>query len=106
MRMKAIAEEEIGKEIQAELPARVDGFRVVEAGLRTEEGTLVFYLPTRRMSDFLEAVNSQGYDVWCLSNDISEWSKKLRARFGLDRYIRGFVISGDAGVRKPEQAKV
>jgi FMN phosphatase YigB (HAD superfamily) len=52
---------------------------------------------------FLETVNSQGYEVWCLSNDISEWSKKLRARFGLNEYIRGFVISGDVGVRKPEQ---
>jgi HAD superfamily hydrolase (TIGR01509 family) len=56
------------------------------------------------LTDFLEAVNSQGYEVWCLSNDISEWSKKLRARFGLDKYVRGFVISGDVGVRKPEQA--
>jgi putative hydrolase of the HAD superfamily len=56
------------------------------------------------LTNFLEAVNSQGYEVWCLSNDISEWSKKLRARFGLDKYVRGFVISGDVGVRKPEQA--
>jgi HAD superfamily hydrolase (TIGR01509 family) len=69
-----------------------------------EDEYLQRYELTDGLTDFLEAVNSQGYEVWCLSNDISEWSKKLRARFGLDKYIRGFVISGDVGVRKPEQA--
>lgn len=69
-----------------------------------EDEYLQRYKLTDGLTDFLEAINSQGYEVWCLSNDISEWSKKLRARFGLDKYIRGFVISGDIGVRKPEQA--
>jgi HAD superfamily hydrolase (TIGR01509 family) len=69
-----------------------------------EDEYLQRYELTDGLTDFLEAVNSQGYEVWCLSNDIAEWSKKLRARFGLDKYVRGFVISGDVGVRKPEQA--
>jgi putative hydrolase of the HAD superfamily len=69
-----------------------------------EDEYLQRYKLTDGLTDFLEAVNSQGYEVWCLSNDISEWSKKLRARFGLDKYVRDFVISGDVGVRKPEQA--
>jgi HAD superfamily hydrolase (TIGR01509 family) len=69
-----------------------------------EDEYLQQYELTDGLIDFLEAVNSQGYEAWCLSNDISEWSKKLRARFGLDKYVRGFVISGDVGVRKPEQA--
>ena len=69
-----------------------------------EDEYLQRYKLTDGLTDFLEAVNSQGYEVWCLSNDISEWSKKLRARFGLNKYVRGFVISGDVGVRKPEQA--
>lgn len=69
-----------------------------------EDEYLQRYELTDGFTDFLENVNSQGYEVWCLSNDISEWSKKLRARFGLDKYVRGFVISGDVGVRKPEQA--
>lgn len=69
-----------------------------------EDEYLQRYELTDGVIDFLEAVNSQGYEVWCLSNDVSEWSRKLRARFGLDRYIRGFVISGDVGVRKPEKA--
>jgi HAD superfamily hydrolase (TIGR01509 family) len=69
-----------------------------------EDEYLQRYELTDGLTDFLEAINSQGYEVWCLSNDISEWSKKLRARFGLDKYVRGFVISGDVGVRKPEKA--
>jgi HAD superfamily hydrolase (TIGR01509 family) len=69
-----------------------------------EDEYLQRYKLTDGLTDFLEAVNSQGYEVWCLSNDVAEWSKKLRARFGLDKYVRGFVISGDVGVRKPEQA--
>jgi len=40
--------------------------------------------------------------LWCLSNDISRWSQKLRARFALDRFFAGFVISGDVGSRKPD----
>ncbi|HXZ95262.1 MAG TPA: HAD-IA family hydrolase [Dehalococcoidia bacterium] len=71
---------------------------------RLEDEYLQRYELSDGLPDFLEAVNSQGYEVWCLSNDISEWSKKLRARFGLDKYVRGFVISGDVGVRKPEPA--
>ena len=71
---------------------------------KLEDEYLQRYELTDGLIDFLAAVNSQGYEVWCLSNDVSEWSKKLRARFGLDKYIRGFVISGDVGVRKPEEA--
>jgi HAD superfamily hydrolase (TIGR01509 family) len=75
------------------------------AGLdpRLEDEYLQRYKLMDGVIDFLETVNSQDYDVWCLSNDISEWSRKLRARFGLDKYINGFVISGDVGIRKPEQ---
>jgi HAD superfamily hydrolase (TIGR01509 family) len=66
------------------------------------------YLQRHRLSDglieFLEAVNSSGVELWCLSNDFSDWSRKLRLRFGLDRYFRGFVISGDVGIRKPDRA--
>ena len=64
------------------------------------------YLQRHKLTDglieFLEAINSRGGEVWCLSNDLSEWSGKLRDRFKLERYFRGFVISGDVGVRKPD----
>lgn len=59
---------------------------------------------TDGLIEFLEAINSRGGEVWCLSNDLSEWAKKLRDRFKLEKYIRGFVISGDVGVRKPDPA--
>jgi HAD superfamily hydrolase (TIGR01509 family) len=66
------------------------------------------YLQRHKLTDglieFLEAVNSSGVEVWCLSNDLSEWAKKLRDKFKLARYFRGFVISGDVGLRKPDPA--
>jgi putative hydrolase of the HAD superfamily len=64
------------------------------------------YLQRHKLTDglieFLEAINSRGGEVWCLSNDLSEWATKLRDIFKLEKYIRGFVISGDVGIRKPD----
>ena len=71
---------------------------------RLENEDLQRHKLTDGLLDFLKTVNSRGFEVWCLSNDLSEWSKKLRIRFGLDEYFRGFVISGDVGVRKPDHA--
>lgn len=66
------------------------------------------YLLRHRLSDgltaFLDEASSRGLELWCLSNDVSEWSRKLRDRFGLGGYFRGFVISGDTGTRKPDPA--
>jgi HAD superfamily hydrolase (TIGR01509 family) len=59
---------------------------------------------TEGLIEFIDAINSRGGEVWCLSNDLSEWAKKLRNRFKLGRYIRGFIISGDVGFRKPDPA--
>jgi hypothetical protein len=41
-----------------------------------------------------------GVRLACLSNDVSEWSKLLRERFGLSEYITDWFISADIGVRK------
>ncbi len=64
------------------------------------------YLQRHKLTDglieFLETINYKGAEVWCLSNDLSEWAKKLRDRFKLERHFRGFVISGDVGLRKPD----
>ena len=38
----------------------------------------------------------------CLSNDVAQWSKKLRHQFALDACIPHWIISGDVGFRKPE----
>jgi HAD superfamily hydrolase (TIGR01509 family) len=69
-----------------------------------EDEYLLRHKLTHGLIEFLEAINSKGGEVWCLSNDIAEWAKKLRARFKLERYIRGFIISGDVGLRKPDLA--
>ena len=66
------------------------------------------YLSKHRLSEGLEELldesRSHRIELWCLSNDVSEWSRKLRERFRLDRYFRGFIISGDTGTRKPDPA--
>jgi HAD superfamily hydrolase (TIGR01509 family) len=66
------------------------------------------YLKRHKLSkgliEFLDAISSCGIELWCLSNDVSEWSRKLRETFALGRYFRGFVISGDTGTRKPDPA--
>lgn len=51
--------------------------------------------------DFLVDANATYGNIICLSNDVSEWSAKLRRRFGLERYISGWFISGDMHIRKP-----
>ncbi len=57
---------------------------------------------TDGLIDFLEAMKSRDIEVWGLFNDVSEWSIKLRRKFGLDKYFRGFIVSGDIGIRKPD----
>jgi len=69
-----------------------------------EDEYLQRHMLTDGLIEFLEAMNSAGVEVWCLSNDLAEWAKKLRTRFNLERYFRGFVISGDVGLRKPDPA--
>ena len=53
--------------------------------------------------DFLSFAANSEIDVWCLSNDVSRWSLKLRKRFALEEKFVGFVISGDIGFRKPSE---
>jgi FMN phosphatase YigB (HAD superfamily) len=66
------------------------------------------YLDRHRLTsgalDFLRAPPPEVFAIWCLSNDVSEWSRNLRDRFALTDYIRGFVISGEVGARKPDAA--
>lgn len=54
------------------------------------------------LREFLQAVLPDVDSVWCLSNDVSEWSQKLRERNELTAHFAGFVISGDVGIRKPD----
>ena len=64
------------------------------------------YLDRHQLSagllDFLFIFNNQIREpIYCLSNDISEWSIKLRNKFQLDQYIERWFISGDLKIRKP-----
>ena len=52
--------------------------------------------------DFLALVRERVSSVWCLSNDVSRWSAKLRQWHGIEAYFDGFVISADIGIRKPD----
>ena len=67
-----------------------------------EDEYLLRHRLSEGLTEFLDITRSSGTELWCLSNDVSEWSRKLRERFGLERYFRGFVISGDVGTCKPD----
>ncbi len=54
-----------------------------------------------QVTDLLRELHVPGIRTACLSNDVSEWARLLRNRFGLDGLISTWVISGDVGVRKP-----
>ena len=50
---------------------------------------------------FLDRARARFEIVAGLSNDVSRWSRKLRARFGLDALVSPWIVSGDVGYRKP-----
>ncbi len=54
--------------------------------------------------EFLRSARERGVPVWCLSNDVERWSRKLRASFRIDALLSGAVISSDARARKPSAA--
>ncbi|WP_196425867.1 HAD family hydrolase [Amycolatopsis camponoti] len=64
------------------------------------------YCHNHRLTEGVVAVlaelDATGVRLGCLSNDVSEWSKLLRERFGLGEYLTDWFISGDTGVRKPD----
>ena len=53
--------------------------------------------------EFLTRARQAGLPVWCLSNDVGRWSRRLRERLGIERLLTGAVISSDAKVRKPDR---
>jgi HAD superfamily hydrolase (TIGR01509 family) len=66
------------------------------------------YLAQHRLSDglltFLRELPDTIEAVWCLSNDVAEWSYKLREKYCLGEYFSEFIVSGDVGHRKPDAA--
>ncbi len=65
-----------------------------------------YYISKFRLTDNFEVVlyemMKNGIKAYCLSNDVSEWAHKLQDRFGLKKYLKGSLISGDVGIRKPD----
>jgi HAD superfamily hydrolase (TIGR01509 family) len=75
-------------------------------GLRIPAALEDEYLRQHRLSlgleEFLNDLPEPVDALWCLSNDVAEWSQKLRDMYGIRQYFAGFVISGDVKVRKPD----
>lgn len=55
--------------------------------------------------DFKEVASrlKQKYKIAMLSNDVDEWSRLLRKRFGLDSIFDKYIISGDCHICKPDK---
>lgn len=58
---------------------------------------------THGVLDFLIKAKENKVKVVCLSNDVSEWSLLLRKKWGLEKYISDWFISGDLSARKPNK---
>jgi putative hydrolase of the HAD superfamily len=76
----------------------------VEIDPALEDAYLLRHQLSDGLVDFLRQARPRFDSIWCLSNDVSGWSRKLRERFELIEYIDGFMISGDVGIRKPDAA--
>ena len=51
--------------------------------------------------DFIRSLLRRGVGVGCVTNDVSEWSWRLRGWTGFEA-VTPWVISGDIGIRKPD----
>lgn len=46
--------------------------------------------------------NYKQYDFVLLSNDVKEWSRYLLELHGIQKYFKGYIVSGEIHMRKPE----
>lgn len=46
--------------------------------------------------------NYERYDFVLLSNDVKEWSEYIIELYGLQKYFKGCIVSGNIHMRKPE----
>ncbi len=81
-----------------------DFWKMVGLDPSVEDEYLSRHATTAGLMEFLADMRLPGVKVWCLSNDVSEWSGKLRRRFKIEDYFQGFIISGDVRLRKPDPA--
>lgn len=64
------------------------------------------YLDTIELNDgFMEFVTAarNRYKLAVVSNDTSRWSRYLREKFDINKYFDVISISGDLGIRKPDE---
>jgi FMN phosphatase YigB (HAD superfamily) len=54
------------------------------------------------VEDFLDSMERRRIPVSCITNDVAEWSRLTRRRFGFEGRIDPWIVSGEQGVRKPE----
>lgn len=62
-----------------------------------QQHTLMPGLPS-----FLQTLRTWGMPIACLSNDVAEWSRRLRQKHALESMIAPWIISGEVGIRKPD----
>ena len=67
-----------------------------------EDDYLETHIITPGLLDFLQQVTDAGISIAALTNDVDRWSRKLRQRFGLERWIANWVVSSRERVRKPD----
>lgn len=60
------------------------------------------YQLSRGLCATLDTLRAAGFRLACLSNGPAEWSRLLRRRFGLERWIEKWIISGEVRRRKPD----
>ena len=61
-----------------------------------------FLTPDKGFIPFAEKYSSL-YDFALLSNDVSEWSAYITEHYGLNRFFRQKIVSGDVKCRKPDR---
>jgi putative hydrolase of the HAD superfamily len=77
-------------------------WRAVKLDPEVEDDYLSRHSLNPGLVEFMDSLKSHNIAVWGLSNDVPEWSRKLRNKFKLERYFRGFIVSGDVHCRKPD----
>ena len=81
-----------------------DFFRILGYGgdLKTVERE---YLETIEIDEGFYAAAAalrKRFRLALLSNDLSEWSRFLRGKYGIDYFFDEIIISGDVGIKKPD----
>ena len=69
---------------------------------KLEDAYLSRHCLSHGVKELLVTAQQRRIPVWCLSNDVGRWSRKLRENLGLETLLSGSVISGDVRVRKPD----